>query len=29
MIFLQLVFLALASLYGLSMIFTILRDRQA
>ena len=28
MIFLQLVFVALASLYGLSLIFTIVRDRQ-
>jgi len=28
MIFLQLVFVALASLYGLSLIFTIHRDRQ-
>ena len=28
MIFLQLVFVALASLYGLSLIFTIIRDRQ-
>ncbi len=28
MIFLQLVFVALASLYGLGLIFTIMRDRQ-
>jgi len=28
MIFLQLVFVALASLYGLNLIFTIIRDRQ-